>query len=168
MAEWAEAELDEIANTEELRISSPKQDGSMGRPVPIWVVRLGQRLYVRSADGPHSGWFARANAALSSTVTAGSVEREVTLEHPTVSEEEISEAYRKKYAISGAAWIANLMTPLASSTTRALIPLSAKPRMGGVSSRLSRATERQTHDDDHRLRLASGGFATHGDQRGLS
>ena len=139
MADWALAELDEISVTEELRICSPRQDGSTGRPVPIWVVRLGQALYVRSADGPHSGWFARAASAPTSTVAAGSVEREVILEHPTVSEEEISDAYRMKYGISGAAWIANLLTPLASSTTRALIPLSTNSHPRHASSHLSHA-----------------------------
>jgi len=141
MADWAEAELDEISGTEELRISSPKQDGSMGRPVTIWVVRVGQGLYVRSADGPHSRWLSRADSAQSSTVAAGTVTREVTLEQPAVREEEISEAYRQKYAISGAAWIANLLTPLASATTRALIPLPTESQEQGASPRLGRVDQ---------------------------
>ena len=50
--------LHHLADVEELRIGFRRLDGST-RSVPIWVVRVGDDLYVRSVRGPDGGWYRR-------------------------------------------------------------------------------------------------------------
>lgn len=123
MADWAEGDLEELAETDEVRISSQKRDGSWSNSVPIWVVRIGKSLYVRSGDGPKSLWFARAKASRTSTIASNGLDREVALQDSEVRDEDLNEAYRRKYTISGAEWIEHVTSPLAASTTQELIPV---------------------------------------------
>ena len=51
MTEWTRDELNKIGTAEELEIASVRQDGTLRKPTTIWVVRLGDDLYVRSAYG---------------------------------------------------------------------------------------------------------------------
>ena len=51
MTKWTSEELTKIGTAEELRIASLRRDGTLRNPVTIWVVRLGDDLYVRSANG---------------------------------------------------------------------------------------------------------------------
>jgi hypothetical protein len=46
MAAWATDELDRIGNAEELILASTRRDGTLRRPVTMWVVRDGDDLYV--------------------------------------------------------------------------------------------------------------------------
>ena len=57
MTTWTGDELNKIGNAEELQIASLRQDGTLRKPVIIWVVRVGDDLYVRSVNGRTSGWF---------------------------------------------------------------------------------------------------------------
>jgi hypothetical protein len=47
---WGSDELERIAAAEELQLESTRSDGTLRRPVTIWVVRLGDDLYVRGDD----------------------------------------------------------------------------------------------------------------------
>jgi len=51
MPEWTSDELNKIGTAEELEIASLGQDGTLRKPTTIWVVRVGDDLYVRSAYG---------------------------------------------------------------------------------------------------------------------
>ena len=51
MSEWTGDELSSIGTAEVLRIASRRRDGSLRTPVMIWVVRVGDDLYVRSWRG---------------------------------------------------------------------------------------------------------------------
>jgi hypothetical protein len=53
--------LHHLADVEEIRIGFRRLDGST-RSVPIWVVRVGDDLYVRSVRGPDGGWYRRLRA----------------------------------------------------------------------------------------------------------
>ncbi len=57
MTTWTSDELTRIATAEELEISSRRGDGTLRNPVTIWVVRLGDDLYIRSVNGRTSDWF---------------------------------------------------------------------------------------------------------------
>ncbi|MCS5714189.1 DUF2255 family protein [Herbiconiux sp. CPCC 205716] len=119
---WTADELDAIGASEELEISTLRADGTAHRFVPIWVVGLDGALYIRSSHGPESGWFRRAASAPHVIVRAGGVQREVVLRVAAPSATDIDRAYRDKYAVIGAAWIGDLLSPLASSTTREIVP----------------------------------------------
>ncbi len=47
-ANWTAEELDRIGGAEELEIALQRHDGSSRRPLPIWVVRVGDELFIRS------------------------------------------------------------------------------------------------------------------------
>lgn len=57
MTTWTSNELNKIGTAEELQIASLRRDGTLRKPVIIWVVRLGDDLYVRSVNGRTSAWF---------------------------------------------------------------------------------------------------------------
>src|SRR6516164_7680573 len=60
MSNWTADELNKIGNADELRLATARPDGSLRRPVTIWVVRHGDDLYIRSYRGPGGSWFRRA------------------------------------------------------------------------------------------------------------
>jgi hypothetical protein len=69
---WTSDELDKIANADELRIATKRPDGTLRSPVPIWVVRHGDDLYIRSYRGPAApGSAAPGNAAKAASRPAG-------------------------------------------------------------------------------------------------
>jgi hypothetical protein len=53
MSEWTSEELEKIAAADELHLASVRRDGTLRKPVTIWVVRHGDDLYVRSVYGPN-------------------------------------------------------------------------------------------------------------------
>jgi hypothetical protein len=57
MSTWTSEELDTFAAATELRKSTRRADGTLRRAVPIWVVRAGDSIYVRSYRGPEGGRF---------------------------------------------------------------------------------------------------------------
>lgn len=63
MAAWTHDELNRINGTDELEIAAGRQDGSLRERRPIWVVGVGDDLYVRAAYGRGSGWHRVAQAS---------------------------------------------------------------------------------------------------------
>jgi hypothetical protein len=55
MTPWTSDELNRIGAADELDIPSLQDDGTLRRPVTIWVVRYGDHLYVRSSAPRGSG-----------------------------------------------------------------------------------------------------------------
>ena len=51
MTSWTNNELTRIGSAEELAIAPLRRDGTRRTAVPIWVVRVGDDLYVRSYKG---------------------------------------------------------------------------------------------------------------------
>jgi hypothetical protein len=98
MSTWTEEELQRIGGAEELRVSSRRRDGTLRPYVTIWVVRVGDDLYVRSAYGPDNPWFVRAQASRAGRIRAGGVERDVTFATPGGDiHSAIDAAYHEKY-----------------------------------------------------------------------
>src|SRR5436305_13374775 len=82
MSTWTNDELDRIAGAEELEIASVRRDGTLRKPVTIWVIRHGDDLYVRSVYGRTSSWFRGAEARHEAHIKAGSVDKDVRLVEP--------------------------------------------------------------------------------------
>lgn len=51
MTTWTNDELKKIEKTDELELSSLRRDGTLRNPVTVWVVRVGNDLYVRAVKG---------------------------------------------------------------------------------------------------------------------
>ena len=83
MTTWTNDELTKIGTAEELQIASLRSDGTLRKPVTIWVVRLGDDLYVRSVNGRTSAWFRGTQVRHEGHIQAGGVSKDVTLWRPT-------------------------------------------------------------------------------------
>src|SRR4051812_33231532 len=98
MTEWTSDDLDKIGRADELQIESSRQDGSLRKPVTIWVVRVANDLYVRSVNGRESGWFRGTQDQGKGRIRAGGVEKEVTFVEPDDSVgSDLDAAFRSKY-----------------------------------------------------------------------
>ena len=73
-------QLDKVGNAEELDIASLRGDGTLRKPRTIWVVRVGDDLYVRSVNGRGSDWFRGALTRHEGQINAGGVGKDVTFE----------------------------------------------------------------------------------------
>lgn len=98
MSAWTPDELARIQAAQELEIAPVRRDGTLRRPVPIWVVRAGDDLYVRAAYLEGSGWHRVARTSRRARIRAGGVDKDVTVEeaHGAVNEQ-VDAAYRAKY-----------------------------------------------------------------------
>jgi len=123
MSTWTSDELDILAAATELRISTRRPDGTLRPAVPIWVVRSGDGIYVRSYRGAGGGWFRHAVAGGAAHIQAGTVTSEVTVAPASAAARaEIDQAYRTKYGSFGRAYIDPMTAGPAAATTLQLIP----------------------------------------------
>lgn len=123
MSTWTNDELDEIGTAEELQIASLRRDGTLRNPVTIWVVRVGDALYVRSYRGHDGAWFRAAQVRHEGWIRAGGVDKEVTFvnESGRAINDQIDDAYRAKYG-RYPQYVAPMVTAEARSTTLKLVP----------------------------------------------
>jgi hypothetical protein len=123
MSKWTDEELNKIGSAEELRIAGLKEDGMLRKPVIIWVVRVGDALYVRSANGRSSAWFRGVQVRHQGRIWAGGVEKDVIFAeeiNPTINDR-IDEAYLAKYG-RYPQYVAPMVTAEIRATTIKLIP----------------------------------------------
>jgi hypothetical protein len=125
MTMWTRDELNKIGNAEELEIASLRRDGSLRKPVTIWVVRIGDDLYVRSVNGRTSAWFRGVQVRYEGRIWAGGVEKDVTFveEADPGINDQIDAAYRTKYR-RYPQYVAPMMIPEARAATIKLVPRS--------------------------------------------
>ncbi len=123
MGAWTSDELDRIGRADELQIESSRQDGSLRKPVTIWVVRLGDDLYVRSVNGRESWWFRGTQDQGKGRIQAGGVEKDVTFVEPDDSvDADLDAAFRSKYGHYDARFVDPTVTPMAQAATLKLLP----------------------------------------------
>jgi hypothetical protein len=124
MATWTPDELDKIAAVDELHVA-PFRRGTLQKPVTIWVVRVGDDLYVRSAYGRNAVWFRRTQMQHEARIRAGDLEKDViVLDADPNLNDQIDAAYRTKYRRHGATYVNMMVSPEARSTTIKLAPRS--------------------------------------------
>jgi hypothetical protein len=94
MSRWAQKELEAIDAAQELRLASARGDGTLRRPVTIWVVRIGEEVYVRSVNGRGSAWFRGVQSRHEARIRAGGIEKDVRLVETDEAGEQIDVAYQ--------------------------------------------------------------------------
>jgi hypothetical protein len=124
MTTWTSEELTKIGTAEELQIASLRRDGTLRNPVTIWVVRLGDDLYVRSVNGRTSAWFRGVQTRHEGHIRAGGVDKDVTFVEEAAPDinGQIDAAYRTKYRRYAASIINHITSPEARSATIKLVP----------------------------------------------
>ena len=123
MTAWTSDELNRIGRAEELQIASLRSDGTLRNLVTIWVVRVGDDLYVRSVNGRTSAWFRGVQTRHEGHIRAGGVDKDVTFVEESDSNinDQIDAAYAAKYR-RYASIIPSINSPKARAATIKLVP----------------------------------------------
>jgi hypothetical protein len=123
MDDWTLDELTQLGAAEELQIASRRPDGTLRPSVTIWVVRVGNDVFVRSAYGASNPWFVRAKNSGSGRIRAGSLEEDVLFTDAEASaSSEIDAAYHAKYDRYGPRIVNTVVGPDAFRTTLRVVP----------------------------------------------
>jgi hypothetical protein len=123
MTAWTSDELTRIGTATELEIASTRRDGSLRKPRTIWVVRVGDDLYVRSMYGRTGGWFPATQDRQQGHISAGGVDKDVTFADADPDRNDaIDAAYRDKYRRYGERIIGGVVNHEARAATIKLVP----------------------------------------------
>lgn len=123
---WTADQLERIGRAEELQLASRRPDGTLRTYTTMWVVRVGDDLYVRSAGGPDRPWYRHATAAGAARLRAGGVETDAAFERGGGDfEEAIDAAYHHKYDLYGRRTVGSVVGETAHQVTVRLIPAAA-------------------------------------------
>jgi hypothetical protein len=122
MAAWTSDELSKIGAADELEIASVRHDGTLRKPVTIWVVSHGDDLYVRSVIGRGSSWFRGAQVRHEGHIRAGGVDKDVVLVETDDVNDEVDAEYRSKYRHYAARFVDPIVSPEARAATLRLVP----------------------------------------------
>jgi hypothetical protein len=122
MPTWTSDELNQIGAAEELDLASMRHDGTLRRPVTIWVVRDGDDLYVRSVNGRRSSWFRGAQSRHEARIHAGGVEKDVELVETANEGDAVDAAYEAKYGRRYPTIVPSIVTTQARAATLKLVP----------------------------------------------
>lgn len=120
MAVWTEDELDRIGRADELHVAGMRKDGSLRNSVTIWVVRLGDEIYIRSVNGPTAAWYRGSQIRGEGRIEAGGVTKDVSFVRIADRDDDIDAAYLAKYGSGSSAQA--MITDLARSTTLRVDP----------------------------------------------
>ena len=122
MATWTPDELDRIGGAEELTLASVRADGALRHPVRMWVVRIGDDVYVRSVNGRGSSWFRSIEARHEARIASGGVEKDVALVETDDANDAVDAAYTEKYGRRYKAIVPSMLTAQARAATARLEP----------------------------------------------
>jgi len=123
ITQWTSDQLNKAGRAEEVQIASTRRDGTLRKPVTIWVVRHGDDLYVRSVRGRNGHWFRGTQETHKGRIRAGGVQQDVTfVDAGRDVDDEVDAAYRSKYRRYAGSILNSVLTPEARSTTIKLVP----------------------------------------------
>jgi len=125
MTSWTRHDLERIGAADELQLATFKQDGTLRKPVVIWVVRVGDDLYVRSWRGPTGAWFRHIQRQPEGRIVAGGVTKDVTFVDASSDEalnNKIDAAYQSKYQRYSTTYVRPMIAPQAHATTLKMMP----------------------------------------------
>ena len=125
MTSWTRNDLERIGAADELLLASFKKDSTHRKPVTIWVVRVGDDLYVRAYRGRETAWFRHIQQRHEGRIGAGGVTKDVTFVDGSSDEalnNKIDAAYQSKYQRYSATYVDPMIAPQARATTLKLVP----------------------------------------------
>ncbi|WP_353815097.1 DUF2255 family protein [Agromyces sp. SYSU T00266] len=106
---WTDDQVDRVGAADQLEIASVRDDGSLRPFTTVWVVRVGDELFVRSGYGPENGWYRRAREAGVGRIKSAGIIRDVAFIDVPSDDAELHEAldaeYTRKYGPNHAAHV---------------------------------------------------------------
>ena len=125
MSGWTHHDLERMGAAEELQLATFKKDGTLRKPVVIWVVRVGDELYVRSWRGREGAWFQHVQQRPEGRIGAFGVTKDATFVDASSDEalnNKIDAAYQSKYRRYSATYVRPMIAKPARATTLKLVP----------------------------------------------
>jgi hypothetical protein len=124
LSAWSTEDLAAIGDAEEVRVASRRADGTLRKPIRIWVVRVGDDLYVRSAYGLQNPWYVRAVAAGAGRITVGKNGYDVMfVSAGRATDAAVTAAYHAKYDRYGVRTVGTVVSREAEESTLRLLPM---------------------------------------------
>jgi hypothetical protein len=119
---WTDEELRRVGDAVELDLAVRRRDGQLRPYTTMWVVRVGDDLYVRSAGGPDRPWYRHALASGTGRLRAGGIERDVRFgdADPDIHDS-VDSAYHAKYDRFGPGPVSHVTGPDARTVTIRLV-----------------------------------------------
>lgn len=112
-----------FAEADEVRLASYREDGTLRKPVIVWVVRVADDLYVRSYRGRGSDWFRHALKLPRGRVWGGSAAHDIRfVEGDDGRSAEIDAAFRAKYGRYGGGYVDSITSATSREATVKLSP----------------------------------------------
>jgi len=126
---WTSDELSKIGAADELELAPLRFDGTLRNAVTVWVVRVGNDLYVRSANGPTGSWFRGAQVRNAGHIHAGGVDKDVAFVQESGDDinDQIDAEYRAKYRRYGGGYVNSMVAREVRAATLKLVPRSTSP-----------------------------------------
>jgi hypothetical protein len=125
-AAWPPEAMQRIVRAEELEIAARRADGTLRRRVPVWVVGVGGRIYVRTWHRRDTGWFGQVVDSRRARIRVPDLEADVAVadigERDADLRADVDAAYRTKYGHYGATSLDRMLTDDAAAATLRLVP----------------------------------------------
>lgn len=120
-ATWSPDELQRIGSAQELEIAVKRADGTVRRWVSIWVVCVGDQVYVRTWYRRETGWFGHVLDSRQARIRVPGLEADVAVADigggPAQLRADIDAAYRTKYGSSGSSSVDAMVAGAAAAAT---------------------------------------------------
>jgi hypothetical protein len=130
---WSPKELERIGSADELQIAVKRADGTLRRWTPIWVVRVGEQVYVRTWHRRGSGWFGHVLRSRRARIRVPGLEVDVAVEDVGEGTAQlragIDAAYRTKYRRYGSSSVEPMVEAAAAAATLQLTPEREAPHL---------------------------------------
>ena len=98
MSPWTPEAAAAVTAPPEVRVATRRPDGSLRRPRIIWIVRDGDRVFIRSTNGRTADWFRAAIATGAGQVLVRGTAQDVTFTEAAHDDlARVDAAYRAKY-----------------------------------------------------------------------
>jgi len=118
MSGCSDEQLRRLDKADELKLASYGQDRSLRPFTTVWVVRLRNGVYLRSAGGPNRPWYKHSMAGGSGRIKSERLDAEAQFESAVLDvSEEIDAADHAKYDRYGPAIVGHVTGPEGASVT---------------------------------------------------
>ena len=122
-AAWPADDLEQFGGADEISLSTRRPDGSLRPSVPIWIVAVGEALYVRSHRGTGGAWYQHATQHPAGSIRSGDHHADVTFAPAGQTQREATgAACRAKYARYGDTCLPPMLAGQAVDATLRVVP----------------------------------------------